>query len=231
MSKGFFIVIDGSDGSGKATQTALLGDRLTKEGFPVFKIDFPRYYDNLFGNLLGECLAGEHGDFANLDPYIASVLYAADRFETAPSIREHLSQGYVVIADRYASSNQMHQGGKIEDEAARKKFLYWLDTMEFDVFKIPRPDCIVYLDMPIPMTLKLLEDNKEEMARKKQYLRRRADVVESNKIYLENSRRAAVKIVEERNTWVRIDCAEGEELLTKEAIHEKIYNSIFPRLF
>jgi len=232
MSKGFFVVLDGTDGLEKASQATLLDHRLSKEGYPVFKIDFPRYYDNLFGHLIGECLAGEHGDFPNLDPYIASVLYAADRFETSPAIREQLSKGTIVIADRYVSSNQMHQGGKIQDEQKRKDFLHWLDYMEFEVFRIPRPDCVLYLDVPVPVTLKLLEDNKDELIKKKKYLRRRQDIVESDQEYLENSRRAASKIIEERNVWKRIDCCDIRgELLPKEEIHEKIYKTVFPLLF
>ncbi|MEK7181986.1 MAG: thymidylate kinase, partial [Patescibacteria group bacterium] len=99
--KGKLIVIDGTDGSGKATQTDLLLKRFKKEGLLVKKLDFPRYEDNFFGKFIGECLAGEHGDFVSLDPRIASSLYAFDRFETKPLIEKWLSAGYTVILDRY----------------------------------------------------------------------------------------------------------------------------------
>ena len=111
---GKFIVIDGIDGSGKATQTKLLTNRLKNLGVKVKAIDFPRYYDNFFGKLLGEYLSGVYGDFTQVDPRVASVLYAADRFESSQQIKKWLATGYTVIADRYVSANQIHQGGVYE---------------------------------------------------------------------------------------------------------------------
>src|SRR5262245_7412995 len=119
MKKGIFVVIDGIDGSGKATQTRLLVERLRKEGRPVEKIDFPRHGTPNYGELISECLAGKHGDFVHLDPKIASTLYALDRYEASPQIRSWLDEGKVVIADRFSSANQIHQGGKIIDAEKR----------------------------------------------------------------------------------------------------------------
>lgn len=121
--KGKFIVIDGTDGSGKATQTKQLVRRLRKQGKKVKTIDFPRYYNNFFGKLIGEGLTGTYGNWAKLDPHIASTFYAADRFESSKQVRKWLEAGVIVIADRYASSNQIHQGGKILNGHKRKKFL------------------------------------------------------------------------------------------------------------
>ncbi len=143
-AKGKLIVVDGADGSGKATQAALLAKALRKRGLGVKMIDFPQY-QNFFGALIGRYLAGEFGDFIKLDPYLVSVLYAADRFDSSRQIKNWLDKGYVVIADRYVSANQIHQGSKIEDPKKRKQFLDWLDEMEFQVFAIPRPDLVVYL--------------------------------------------------------------------------------------
>ena len=123
MKKGKLIVIDGTDGSGKATQVAKLKERLILEGVVVESLDFPRYYDNFFGKLVGECLAGKHGDFAALSPKIASVIYAADRFESAQQIRTWLDEGKTVVLDRYVSSNQIHQGGKIDNPDERYDFM------------------------------------------------------------------------------------------------------------
>ena len=92
-NKGKLIVIDGTDGSGKATQVAKLKERLTSEEYQVCSLDFPRYYDNFFGGFIGECLAGKHGNWAELDPKIASVVYAADRFESSAQIRTWLEEG------------------------------------------------------------------------------------------------------------------------------------------
>jgi dTMP kinase len=224
--KGTFVVIDGADGSGKATQTKLLAQRLKKEKKSVLLIDFPGYYRNLFGKLIGECLAGEHGDFVHSDPYVTSTLYAADRFESAEVIRKHLAKGGVVIADRYASSNQMHQGSKIKDTKERKKFLLWLDKMEYGVFKIPRPDLVLYLDVPVEVSRRLLQENGTKMAKKKRYLKGRKDVVENDDEYMSKSIKTASDIVRKKNNWKRISCVRGDQLRSREEIHGLVYDVV-----
>ncbi len=224
--RGTFIVIDGIDGAGKATQTELLLKRLTAEGKKAVRIDFPRYYGNVFGKLIGECLAGEHGDFLNLDPKIASALYAADRFESKGRIEKWLESGFVVIADRYVSSNQIHQGGKIGNKKKRKAFLEWLDTVEYGVFKIPRPDAIVYLSLPVEMSLSLLKKSKKLGDKKKRYLNGKKDVVEHSVRYLENSRRSALAIIRRGNAWKEIVCNRGKKLLPKDAVHELVWREV-----
>lgn len=213
--KGYFIVIDGADGSGKATQTELLVKRLAKEKRKVKKIDFPQYENNFFGKLIKECLAGEYGDFLAIPPKIASALYAADRWEASGKIKKWLDDGYVVIADRYASANQMHQGGKIADAKKRVEFLKWLDKMEFGTFKIPRPNMIVYLHVPVAVSQKLISVR----ARKK-------DLAESNVKHLEDSQKSAMDIVKKNNAWSKIDCAPKGEILPREEIHDKVYDVV-----
>lgn len=222
--RGRFIVIDGTDGSGKATQTKILIKNLRKAGRQVKTIDFPRYYGNFFGKFIGECLAGEYGNFLEVNPYIASVLFAADRFESAGKIKEWLREGSIVIADRYASSNQIHQGGKIKNEEERKKFLNWLERMEFKIFQIPRPDAILYLDVPLEITQKLLEG--KEKTRKKRYLKGRKDLHENNPEHLRDAKDSAIKILRKNNNWVRINCARNQELMGIEEISQIIWKKI-----
>jgi len=222
--KGKFIVIDGTDGSGKATQTALLEKRLKKEGYKVKKIDFPRYYKNFFGKLIGECLAGDYGNFIALDPHIASVLYAADRFESSKEIKKWLDEGFVVLADRYTSSNQIHQGSKISDLGRRRVFLMWLEKMEFGVFAIPKPNLIVFLDVPISVTQNLLK--LKDQVIKKKYLNGKKDQAENDEAHLERSRDSAISIVKNSNNWKKIDCTKAGQILPKEVIHELVYNKI-----
>ncbi len=226
MKRGVFIVIDGIDGVGKATQTGILVDRIGKEGRKVERIEFPQYYQNLFGELIGEALAGKRGDFLGLDPRIASALYAADRFESKDRIEKWLAAGRVVVADRYVSSNQIHQGGKIKDEKKRKEFLEWLDRMEYGVFKIPRPDMIVHLSLPVKLSMKLLEKSKKLKDPKKRYLKGKKDVVESSVVYLEASRKSALSIIGKSNRWVEVTCNKGEEILPREQIHELVWKEV-----
>lgn len=220
MAKGKFIVIDGNDGSGKATQTTLLSEYLTGKGIPNEKFDFPSYDKNMFGALLGECLAGKHGDFVHLDPKIASPLYALDRLESSPKIREALSSGKVVLADRYASSNQIHQGGKIEDEKEREDFLLWLEKMEYEIVGIPKPDAVVYLDVPVEVSLKLLT---EKRALKNGHLGEgERDQVEEDRQYLERSHETARWLAGKDSSWHFVDCMGEDGLRTREDIHREV---------
>lgn len=192
MPKGKLIVIDGLDGAGKATQSALLVERLKKEGKKVVTLDFPQYQNNFFGSFIGECLTGKHGDFLHLSPHIASVLYAGDRFEASIKIKKWLKEGKYVVLDRYVSANQIHQGGKIQDTKERKKFLTWLSTMEYEVFQIPRPDKVIFLDVTPEVTRAMLESqvNKKD---KKSYLGKDAkDIVEESMPYMIQSRVSAL---------------------------------------
>jgi dTMP kinase len=220
MQKGIFLVLDGNDGSGKATQSRLLAEALTNDGCTVTTFDFPAYDRNFFGGFLGECLAGKHGDFLNLDPKIASTLYALDRLESSRAIQEALSCGSVVIADRFASSNQIHQGGKIDDPAERAAFLSWLSTMEHEVLSIPKPDLIIYLRVPVETSLALLT---EKRARKNAHLVEGAkDTVEEDRAYLERSHETANWLSSREETWRVIDCMEGGTLRSIESIHEQL---------
>jgi dTMP kinase len=221
MAKGKLIVIDGTDGSGKATQVELLRARLAKEGYKVKTVDFPEYYKNFFGEFIGHCLAEQYYNWVNIHPKIASVIYAADRFESKEQIDKWLKQGNVVLANRYVSSNQIHQGGKITDAKKRKDFLKWLDKMEYEVFKIPRPDIVFYLEVPIKVTQKLMAERDQKHAR--QYLRRKGDVHENDPVFLENSRKSALKLIKELNNFIKISCVKGMNMRTRESIHEDVY--------
>lgn len=224
MNKGKLIVIDGTDGSGKATQTKLLVNRLRKSGKKVKTIDFPQYYKNFFGKTIGQCLIGENGDWAKVNPRVASVLYAADRWESSVQIRKWLAKGYWVIADRYASSNQIHQGGKVLEKKKRKEFFDWLDKLEFEVFKIPRPDAIIYLDVPYEFSRRLMES--EDKGRKKKYLKGKKDLHETDQSHLINAKKSALALVKERNNWFRIGCVKKNKLMSIEEIGDLVWKAV-----
>ena len=226
--KGIFIVIDGTDGSGKATQVDLLLKRLSKEGRTAKMADFPEYYDNFFGKFTGEALTDPAYDFAHVHPKIASVLYAADRWESKDKIEGWLKKGHVVVANRYASSNQIHQGGKITNAKKRKEFLSWLDEMEYSVFGIPRPDMVVYLSVPTAVSRALLEKRDKESVRG--YKGEKKDAHESDPKHLDNARKSALKLVKELTNFVQVDCSRKKEICSREEIHEKIYQTIMPLL-
>ncbi|MCX6755308.1 MAG: deoxynucleoside kinase [Candidatus Nomurabacteria bacterium] len=224
MKKGKLIVIDGTDGSGKATQVELLRLRLVKEGYKVKTVDFPEYYKNFFGNFIGHCLSEQYFNFVKVHPKIASVLYAADRWESSDQIDGWLKSGCIVIANRYVSANQIHQGGKITNAKKRKDFLRWLDDMEYRVFGIPRPDVVIYLEVPIKVTQKLMIERDAKNAR--QYLKKKGDVHENDPVFLENSRKSALKLIKELNNFIKISCVKGFNMRAREDIHEDVYLEI-----
>lgn len=222
--KGKLIVIDGTDGSGKATQVARLKERLVSEDRQVETLDFPRYYHNFFGKFIGEALKGDYGDWAHTHPKIASIAYAADRMESSAQIREWIDAGAVVILDRYVSSNQIHQGGKIDNESERRAFMEWLDTMEHTVFNIPRPDIILYLDVSVKITQDLLIQKGNQESKK--YLEGREDQHENNLEHLQAARESGLKMIAENNNWQRIYCSEDDRILPIETIHNLIYEKV-----
>src|SRR5437868_8335619 len=143
-SKGAFIVIEGSDGSGKSTQFNLLKERLKAIGYDVAVFDFPRY-DEQSSYFVRQYLAGAYGPAMAVSAYTASLFYAMDRFAAAKDIRKALRQGKIVLANRYAGSNMAHQGAKFKDPVEQRGFFVWEDNLEFQLLNIPRPD-VSFLD-------------------------------------------------------------------------------------
>lgn len=220
VKKGKFIALEGNDGSGKATQTKMLAQRLADEGVEVVSVDFPAYDHNFFGAFIGECLAGKHGDFVHMDPKIVSMLYAFDRSESSENIRGALAEGRMVIADRFSSSNQIHQGGKIADEQERVAFVEWIDHLEHEVLQIPRPDVIIYLRVPVETSLELL---LKKRAAKNQLLGAGVkDVVEGDRAYLEHSHATADWLAANHPSWKVVECVEGGEMRTAEDIGAEV---------
>ena len=219
--RGKLIVVDGSDGVGKGTQVALLVKRLKKDGVRVKTMDFPQYKGNFFGALIRRCLSGEFGNFLNFNPYIASILYAADRFESKATLEKWLDEGYTVILDRFVSANQMHQGGKIKDACERAKFLAWLDTLEHKALGIPRPDLVLYLHLPVPLSLKLLKERGRTHA-----FRKKLDLAERNRRHLEDTQKTAVQFLRKNPNWRKVTCFDKNGVLTRNAIHAIVYTTV-----
>ncbi len=220
-------MIDGADGAGKATQTKLLVERLRAEGQLVETMSFPNYEANVFGQLIKECLQGKRGDFrkdgkvgdfASLDPRIASTLYAVDRFESRPQLTAWLAAGKVVILDRYVSSNMLHQGSKmVGDEAGLRDFLAWNDRVEHEIFGLPRPDLIVYLDVPYQVRKNLMHHDG---------VRGELDEVEKDVEYQLAAEACAQELLASLNNWQRISCVTDGALSSRETIHAAVYETV-----
>ncbi|HSW78753.1 MAG TPA: thymidylate kinase [Candidatus Babeliales bacterium] len=158
---GIFIVIEGSDGSGKATQFNLLAERLRATGYDVAVFDFPRYTQES-SYFVRRYLAGEYGPASKVSPYTASLFYAMDRYEASKDIDLALRDGKIVLADRYVGSNMAHQGGKFSDSAEQRGFFVWNDNLEFQLLGIPRPDISFFLRVPAEISKKIIEKRAKD---------------------------------------------------------------------
>ena len=129
-----------------------------------------------------------------------------------------------MIANRYVSANQIHQGGKIKSPTKRREFLKWLDEMEYGVFKIPRPDATFYLDLPTAVSMRLIRERNDKS--KRAYLKKKKDVHESDLEFLTNSRKSALWLADNLQNFIKIICAKGKTIRTREDIHEEIYEKV-----
>ena len=219
-----FIVFDGTDGSGKATQTRLLLERLKKSGMDVEYVDFPRYGQRSAA-MVEDYLQGKFGTADDVGPYRASVFYAIDRYAASFGIRKWLEEGKIVIANRYVSANMGHQAGKIEDPLERDRFLEWLEELEFGIFGIPRPDEVVLLYMPPSIGQKLAEKKWGE-----NYIcGSRKDIHESDISHLTKAAEAYLYVARKYG-WSIIDCAPGGKVKTVEEVHGAVWEIIRPML-
>jgi len=217
MNIGKFIVIDGTDGSGKATQTKLLVERLAREGHPVRSISFPRYGQKSAGPV-EEYLSGTYGTAEAVGAYRASVLYAVDRFAASGELRGWLDAGNIVVADRYVAANMGHQGGKIADPEERRRFLEWNDGLEYGLFGIPRPDLNLILHVPPEVSVRLMAD------------RSKLDIHEQNLAHLKDAEACYLDIARSSAEFQLIECAPCGEILTREQIHGLIWEAVAPLL-
>jgi len=219
MKKAKLIVLDGGDNVGKATQTALLLERLKKEGKKVATLDFPQYTVNTFGKLIKECLTGQHGDFMAIDPKIASVLYAADRYESKNQLIGLLEEADVVILDRYVSANMLHQGAKIVDIEKRTEFLQWLESVEYGIFGLPEPDLTIALlvspEHSHEILMRMVEDGSKT-----------SDVAESDRVHQKGVARCVEWLSSMKKNWITIHCSGITGLRSREDIHAEIHKLV-----
>src|SRR3989344_3516601 len=156
MKRGRFIVIDGTDGSGKATQLKELAMRLKKSGRPFKTFDFPQYGKES-SYFVRQYLNGKYGGPNEVGPYRASIFYAMDRYDVGEQIKRWLKDGYVVISNRYVAANMGHQGSKIKNGAAQRKYFRWLHDFEYGMLEIPQPDITVILHVTPRISQELVD--------------------------------------------------------------------------
>lgn len=220
--RGKLIVVEGTDCSGKETQTDLLMKILENNDIPVTKFSFPNY-DSPTGKIVGGPYLGKHsitdGWFpegaSNVDAKVASLYYAADRKYNLKEIVKALDYGINVILDRYSYSNMAHQGGKLETKEERDKLYTWIEKLEFDLLELPVPDIRVFLHMPYEGAL-LLKQNRDVNA---------LDDHEKDTNHLKKAEEAYFEIADRFNFYI-IECMDNNRIKNIDEIQEQLSNYV-----
>ena len=219
--KGKLFIIEGGDGSGKATQTRLLTEHLQCDGYDVKSVSYPDY-DSDSSALVKMYLRGDFGSYADaVNPYAASAFFAVDRFASYQmKWKAFYEQGGIVIADRYTTSNMLYQMIKIDDPDQRRAYLSWLEDFEFHKMGLPAPDKVFLLDVPLAVTERLMADRTGKTGGQT------GDIHEKNEGFLAKCH-AAYDELAERYHWQRIACTKDGAMRTPEAIHQDLYRFLF----
>ncbi|MFA5163511.1 MAG: hypothetical protein WC441_03205 [Patescibacteria group bacterium] len=214
---GKFIVIDGTDGSGKTTQLNLLATKLKDEGYGVAIADFPQYNTKSAG-MVEEYLSGKYGGAGEVDPYQASIFYAVDRYDASFKIKEWLKEGKIVLANRYVSSNLGHQGGKFDNPLERKIFFNWLYDLEYRLFSVPKPD--------LSLILHVEADIAQQLAAKRQredWTGKTKDIHENDLNHLKRAEQVYLEIARTFPDFKLIKCTNQGKILPPEEINYLIW--------
>ena len=220
---GKLIIIEGTDGSGKQTQTELIYNKLTLLlGIEKIKKLSSPNYESKSSEPVKMYLSGEFGkNVEDVNAYAASILYSVDRFASFKTEWENFyNGGGVIISDRYTTSNMIHQASKIRDDSEREKYLKWLIDLEWNKIAIPKPDLVLFLDVPFEVSQRLIEERKNKITGDN-----KKDIHENNTEYLKNSYNIAKNLSEKYN-WNVISCVENDKLKSIEDINNEIMNEI-----
>lgn len=216
--KNKLFVIEGTDGCGKKTQSKLLAERFKEKGENVVVQSYPDY-DSPACEPVKMYLRGEFGDSSCFTAYQANALYAVDRLCSMQKHKQHIQNGGSIVFDRYVQSTMLHQAGLIDDIAERDKFLEYVDNFEFNLLKLPRPDMVIFLDVPVEFSSKLAKARGEYKSGSSK------DIYEEDINHLQKAYNAG-KYVAEKFGWTIIKCVKDDRLLSIDEISDLIYDAI-----
>lgn len=218
------IAIEGIDGSGKGTQSALLVEHLRQQGHRACLLSFPRYEHTRFGAAIGDFLNGQFGDLHSVHPQLAALLFAGDRFESKDVIFKAAADHDVVVFDRYVASNIAHQAAKL-DGPQRLQLIQWIESIEYEVYGLPHPHLTVLLDLPARAAQSLIAAKAQ-----RSYTDKPADLQEADGAYLERVRQVYRSLAEQRAEWAIIDCVRNEAIRPIEDIAEELQGLVDRRI-
>jgi dTMP kinase len=216
-----FVVIEGLDGAGKSTQIGLLRKYLDNKNISYRYFHFPRTDSPVFGDLISMFLRGDLGELGTVNPYLIALIYAGDRHDAKETINAWLKEGHFVIADRYVSSNIAFQCAKIRNTEEQVKLKNWILKLEYEYYRIPRPDIELFLDVPFSFTEKKLKVARKGEDRK--YLNGQTDIHEQNLEFQKEVRKVYLELTTGYPGFFRIDCSDDRNgILSPGDIFEKI---------
>jgi len=216
-----FVVIDWLDGSGKGTQTKIIVKALEEQGKKVLLLDYPRYGERS-AYFVEKYLNGSYG--TDISAKRASLFYALDRFDDLHTAGEKFSDYDYIISNRYVSASMIHQAGKIQSHKEREEFLDWLAELEFEICGIPKPDTVLFLNVPPEVSQRLVEKKES-----REYIQdgSNKDIHEADDDHMNNAYTAALEVVDHfSDSWESIQCCENWEILPIKEITEKILTKI-----
>lgn len=219
-ARGKFIVIDGTDGSGKATQTEILVKKLRKEKYKVKVFDFPQYGQKSAG-IVEEYLNGKYGDARSVGPYRASIFYACDRYDASFKIRKYIENGYVIVSNRYVTANMGHQGGKITNAKKRKEYFDWLYKLEYEIFGIPKPDLNIILHVDAAVAQKLVDSKGQ-----RSYTKKKRDLHEKDLKHLRDAEKVYLEIAKTMKNFKLVSCTRSGDIMTREEIGDLVWENV-----
>lgn len=220
---GKIIVVEGIDGSGKNTQTDKMLKAFLSSGVEASKISFPQYGKTFFAKEVASYLNGEFGSIEQISPKLSAMLYAGDRFECKEEIVNKSARDSVLICDRYVYSNVAHQIAKVPDEN-RNELREWIEALEFDLYKLPRPDLTIFLDVPPKVSSDLIFRKDA-----RNYTDKKKDLHEEDDSYLLKVYKIFKDMAVRENDWVAINCFEDGRLLSENEIFALIQNELATR--
>jgi len=224
-----FVVIEGLDGSGKSTQLKLIRSYLDERNQAYEYLHFPRLEEGVYGKLVARFLRGEMGANDAVDPYLVALIFAGDRAEAAPLIRQWMEEGKLVIVDRYVYSNIAFQGAKLDSRKDRNVLRDWILELEFSHNQLPRPDVNLFLHVPFEFTRKQLENTRQGDDR--DYLKGERDIHEEDLGFQEQVRQEYLALKDHVKDIVSIDCSDGAgAMLAPERISEQLIEHLNQQL-
>ncbi|MBS0204793.1 MAG: dTMP kinase [Planctomycetes bacterium] len=217
---GRLVVIEGIDGSGKGTQAARLYDTLQATGMRCHLFSFPRYQQTQFGSKIADFLNGRFGQLDQVSPFLVSLLFAGDRFESRRDLLQAIVDHDVVLCDRYVASNIAHQAAKLTG-AERQELIRWVQYVEHSLYELPHADQTIFLDLPVQYATQLIAKKA-----RRTYTNQAADLQEADSEYLQKVHDVYRQLAADGAGWSRIDCLRDGQIKSMDEIADEVRRAV-----